>query len=172
MRRATARQRIGRLGVYIIAMGVVAVVWLFEFYMQHRTQLYGSLIEKLNPLQEKQLAAFLEMNRLLITLGTTLLGAMGFLLTGERKAESSRRELRAAFGSALCVGLSLYFGYRAYEDIILMLQAPATFDLTGFLISWDRYAHFCTFLFGVFFFVDFAFHEMIKENRHEDVENA
>jgi len=132
------------------------------------------LIVQLSPLQDKQMSAFLEMNRLLITLATSLLGAIGFLLANKREGQSARA-LWAALASAVCVGLSLYFGYRAYEDIIQMLQPPyPAFDLTGPLVSWDRYAHFFTFLLGVFFFFDFAFHEVSKskEDSHEYLQNV
>jgi hypothetical protein len=173
MRESTRRSIIRRLCLYSGVLGLVAMVWLLEVYMQNRTQaagVYGSLIDALTPLQEKQLSAFMQMNQLLITLGTTLLGAMGFLLVGRRGARSFR-ELWAPLMSALCVGLSLYFGYRAYADVIQMFQPPfPTFDLTGSLILWDRYAHFFTFLLGAFFFLDFAFQEVSKEDLHEPVQ--
>jgi hypothetical protein len=166
MKRTMGPPRIARLGFYIGAVVLAAGVWKIEVLMQSRMQVYGSLIDSLTQLQEKQLEAFLDMNRLVTTLGTTLLGAMGFFLASSRKAHSLPRELWAAFGSAVCVGLSLYFGYHAYEDILLMLQNK-TFDLTSPQISWDRHAHFNTFLLGVFLFADFAFHELSKEDGRE-----
>ena len=158
-----------RIGFYIGAVVFGALVWAGEVHMQNRPQVYGQSISALNPLQEKQLDAFLDMNRLLITLGTTLLGAMGFLLANRPKALSSPRGLWGASASALFVGFSMYYGYRAYEDIVLMLQPPyPSFDLTSSLIAWDRAAHFCTFVLGAFFFADFAFHELSKEEGERD----
>ena len=109
--------KIGRLGFYISVIVFAVVVWRSEVFIQNRPQVYGELISDLSPLQEKQLGAFLEMNRLLITLGTALLGAMGFLLVNTHKARSSARQLSPAFASAFFVGLSVYYGYRAYEDL-------------------------------------------------------
>jgi hypothetical protein len=157
--------KIGRLGFYISVIVFAVVVWRTEVFIQNRPQVYGELISDLSPLQEKQLGAFLEMNRLLITLGTALLGAMGFLLVNAHKARSSARQLSPAFASAFFVGLSIYYGYRAYEDLVIMLQPPdPTFDLNGYLIAWDRHAHFFTFLLGVFFFADFAFRQLTRED--------
>ena len=168
MMRTNVRLGIGRLGFYVGAAVLAGVVWIIEVYIQSKPQVYGAAISSLDPLQEKQLGAFLQMNQLLIALGTALLGAIGFFLDRRRKSYSTPRQLWAAFASALCGGLSLYFGYRAYEDVVLMLEPPyPTFDLTGSLILWDRYAHFGTFLLGVFFFADFAFHELTGENKHE-----
>jgi hypothetical protein len=168
MPRTIGRPGTARLAFYIGAIVLGMVVWAGEVYMQNRPQILGSSISELDPLQEKQLDAFLEMNRLLTTLGTTLLGALGFFLVSRRKPGSSPPDLWAAFASAICVGLSLYFGYRAYEDIIGMFQPPyRTFDLTATMISWDRYAHFYTFLLGVFFFADFALHQLSPEDEHE-----
>jgi hypothetical protein len=160
--------RIGRVGFYVSVIVFAAMVWGMEVFLQNRPQVYGAFISELNPLQEKQLGAFLEMNRLLITLATALLGAIGFFLASTHKGHYSPRQLWPAVLSALFVGISLYYGYRAYEDIVLMLQPPfPTFDLDGYLISWDRYAHFFTFLLGVFFFADFAFHQLTKEDGRE-----
>jgi hypothetical protein len=122
------------------------------------------VIETLSPLQEKQLQAFLNMNQLLIALGTTLLGAMGFLLANRAKGGSPVREPWLVGASAAFVGLSLYFGYKSYDDIMFILQpSGASFDLYGSLIFSDRVAHFATLMIGVFLFADFAFREFSQE---------
>ncbi len=154
-----------RAGFYVGTVLLAVAVWQFQRYMYTRSVsfIYPSL-DALNPLQEKQLEAFLEMNRLLTTLGTTLLGAIGFLMAGRRTRVSS--ELWTALASAVCVGLSVYFGYLAYQGILWMLQ-NAFFDLSNPQVSWTLHAHFYTFLLGVLLFADFALHSLGTEDGHE-----
>ena len=154
---------IARSIFYVGGTLLAVVVWRTELHMQSTTQVYGEFTESLTGAQQSQLSAFLEMNRLITTLSTTLLGALGFFLVND-KGKGSTRELWAAFACAVCVGLSLFYGYHAYQDIIFMLQSQ-TFNLYGDMISWDRKGHFSMFLLAAFFFIDFAFHEL---NRSEE----
>jgi hypothetical protein len=174
MKHPAVRKR--RFWFYAGAALVVVLVVAYQYYMQHKAQVFGAPIVELSALQQRQLEAFLGMNQLLIALGTGLLGAMGFLLANTGKARSSPRELWPAAGSAVFVGLSLYFGYKGYDDILFMLQPPnSTFDLYAPLTFGDRVAHFVTLAIGVFLFADFAFHELSQEGAHEqldDVKNA
>lgn len=166
MTRTAKPPVLGRLVFYIGAILLAVVVWRSEVFMQSRAQVFGSAVDTLTELQEKQLGAFLDMNRLLTTLGTTVLGAMGLLLFGGFKGQSCSRELWAAIAGALCVGLSLYFGYHAYEDILFMLQNH-TFDITSPGIFLDRQAHFYTFLAGAVFFADFVYQNMKTEDAND-----
>ena len=159
-----SQSSIARLVFYVGGTLLAVVVWRTELHMQSTQQVYGEYTETLTGAQQSQLSAFLEMNRLITTLSTTLLGAMGFFLVNDTKGKGSTRELWAAFACAVCVGLSLFYGYHAYQDIIFMLQSQ-TFNLYGDMISWDRQGHFSMFLLAAFFFVDFAFHEL---NRSEE----
>jgi glucan phosphoethanolaminetransferase (alkaline phosphatase superfamily) len=152
-----------RGGYYVAVIVLAAAVWIVELQLQSGVQVYGVQIDHLSQLQEKQLDAFLNMNSLLTTLGTALLGALGFLMISGRKAHPSPKHLLAAFGSAICAMLSLFFGYQAYKDILFMFQNN-TFDLDGTLIVWDRQAHFYTLLLGVLLFADFAFHTLSQED--------
>jgi hypothetical protein len=120
------------------------------------------VVNSLTAMQLKQLDALLEMNRLLTTLSTTLLAAVGFLIIKERKPRI-RQELWAALASAVCIGLSLFFGYLVYLGILWML-GESFFDLTNPHILWARQAHFYAFLLGVVFFADFAFHYVREED--------
>jgi hypothetical protein len=151
-----------RILFYVACLLVAVTVWWTERRVQAAPQVYGELITDLGSSQESQLSAFLEMNRLIITLSTTTLGAMGFFLSRGRKGGFLPRELWAASACALCVGLSLFYGYHAYQDIIFMLQNN-TFDLSTALIAWDRHWHFAMFVLGTFFFVDFAFNELNRK---------
>lgn len=160
-----ARQRrLRRIYFYTGAIALVVAVVTYQHYVQSKTQVYGVVIERLSPLQDKQLQAFLGMNQLLIALGTTLLGAMGFILANRLKTRAPLKEAWPAVASAAFVGLSLYYGYKGYDDIVFMLQpGTPTFDLYGPLIRSDRTAHFTTLMIGVFLFADFALHEFNQE---------
>jgi len=152
-----------RPAFYGTSIVLAALVALFQWYMFHYGKLPAEVeVQVLSQLQEKELAAFLDMNRLLVTLATTLLGATGFLLTANRKTNQSFREFWAVAGCGISVGLSLYFGYEAYIGILWMLK-NTFFDLDNPAILWSRYAHFYTFLLGVLLFADFAFHELRKD---------
>jgi hypothetical protein len=171
MKHAARRPGIGRVRFYIGTIVLIAAVLAYQHFMQNRSQVYGPSIDALTVLQEKQLEAFLSMNQLLIALGTAMFGAMGFLLARNPRPHSAPRELWAAVGSAICVGLSLYFGYKSYDDVLFMLQ-QSTFDLYGTLVLGDRVAHFATLMAGAFLFADFAFHEMSREDGHEPSDDA
>jgi hypothetical protein len=162
-------KRIGKArGAFYVAILVVAtVVLIFELQLQSGAQVYGEQVDRLTEVQEKQLEAFLNMNGLLITLATALLGAIGFLMGRGRKPT----HLWAGFGSAICAMLSLYFGYQAYQDLLFMFQHN-TFDLLTTLIERDRHAHFYTLLLGVVLFADFAFHELSQEDGDARPDNA
>ena len=173
MTRVTKEAVIFRLGMYIGLLVLAAIVWKLEVFIQSRVTVYGFIGSpgghvSLTDFKAKQLEAYLEMSRLLTTLGTTLLGAMGFLLVTRLKSKYPPQELWAAFACAVCVGLSLYYGYAGYQDILRMLQYEAV-NFNRYDISFDRHAHFYAFLLGVFLFTDFAFHNLTgnREDQHE-----
>jgi hypothetical protein len=153
-----------RLVFYLGATGFILAVW------QYQKNVTGNWIEPLTPSlstgQDRELDALLEMNRLITTLGTGLLAAIGFLLVNVRRAKRGPEALWAACSSALCVAFSLFFGYVVYLGVISMLQNQY-FDLDVGPILWARQAHFYTFLLGVVLFGDFAFQNLHVEDGHE-----
>jgi hypothetical protein len=163
------RPKMTRLAFYVGCVGLAVLAYGIEVHMQNSQQVLGEISTgqlsqpgSISSAQQAQLSALLEMNQLITTLGTTLMGALGFLLAN-RKAASKSRGLWAAFASFASVGLSIYFGYRAYRDIIEMLQNAQNigwFDVISGVIAVDRECHFLFFVLGVFFFADFAFHEL------------
>jgi len=144
--------------VVLLGIGLV----MFEYHLQ-AGQVWGVQVDHFSELQQKELDAFVSMNNLVTSLGTGLLGALFFLVFSWRKAHFAERELLPAFLSAICVSVSLFYGYQAYQDLLLMLE-NGTFDLTGDVISWDRHAHFYMFGLGVLLFADFAFRELTEVN--------
>ena len=108
--------------------------------------------------------AYLEVNRLLTTLATTVLGALGFVLFRGGTVGARTPRLWAAMMGALLVAVSIFFGYVAYNFLIAILQtgsidfsAPTSRPLT---IS--QQIHFYTFLAGIIFLADFVFHNVEK----------
>jgi len=161
---ATKRAIVFRLVFYLGATGFIIAVWQ---YQKHMT---GNWIEPLTPSlsneQGRELDALLEMNRLITTLGTGLLAAIGFLLVNAHQTKRGSEAIWAACCSAICVGFSLFFGYVVYLGIISMLQNQY-FDLDVGSILWARQAHFYSFLLGVVLFGDFAFHNLHVEDAYD-----
>jgi hypothetical protein len=163
MMRAIGRPRIGRLGFYIGAVAIALAAWQFQRYISGQ-QIFESQVESLTQLQEQQLQAFLDMNRLLTTLGTTMLGALGFLLASGSKGQARSNVRWSALASGAFAGISVFFGYVASEGILFMLRNEF-FDLEAPVILWPHTAHFYALLLSVFFFSDFAIHDLNKEDR-------
>jgi hypothetical protein len=177
------RYRLAFFGGFI---GLAALVYGTQVLMHYVQQLQEPVLGEIStsgpsgqPLQpgllsgaqSAQLNALLEMNQLITTLGTALIGALGFLL-GYRKTEFTPSELWPAFASFACVAASILFGYESYWHIIDMLQSAQNigwFDVTSGVIPVDREFHFFFFVLGVVFFADFAFHVL---NKKESAANA
>ena len=141
-------------------------MWRIEAYLGSGPSIYTAI-----PIQEKAVDAFLEMNRLLTTLATTLLGAMGLLLLGGFKGKTCSRELWAAVAGAISVCLSIYYGYVAYLAVISMLESNS-FDPYSPQLLREQYAHFYTFLVGFVLFAGFVYANMATEEGHENSKNV
>lgn len=164
MNRTAGRSAIFRLAFYMAAVGFILAVWQFQAHMAGT--FIEPLVTSLSSLQERELDALLDMNSLITTLGTGLLGALGFLLMNGRRLYRGTAAKWLAFGSAVCVALSLFFGYVVYLGIIAMLENEI-FDLDIPAIFWARQAHFYSFLLAVVLFGDFAFHSLNVEEEHD-----
>jgi hypothetical protein len=165
------RPRLSEFAVYAVVMLVAVGSWVSQNYMtkvatqqliQINRGIKGVVVDKLSDLQAKQLDAYLELNRLLTTLGTTLLGAVFFLIFSEKRLVWRQRSWAAMLGT-LFVSVSIFFGYVAYLFFISTLQNGQP-DVTVSMPHWAQQAHFYTFLFGVVFFADFIFHNLPKES--------
>lgn len=166
---ALSRPDVGRFAFYLAVIALAVLVWRLQSSMFSQSYIEAQ-IEDLTPLEARQLDAFLQMNSLLVTLGTAVMGALGFLI-GAGKRSLSWRELLPASVSAVLAGCSLYFGYLAYQGILWMLQS-SFFDLDNPAIQWTRRAHFYTLLGSAFFFADFMIHALGKDDAHEDAKQA
>ncbi len=139
----------------LAASCVGLAVFGLQTYMYQQGRHYIEVQQTvLSDLQDKELTAYLDMNRLLTTLSTTMLGAIGFLMNS-RESASSSLALKLAFGSALCVGVSIYCSYEAHEDILWMLEGQF-FDLNNPQMLWSRITAFYAFLLGGMLFLLFV----------------
>jgi len=154
----TIRLPIARLGFYIVSILLIVAMWKVTTYVNTRPYPVAPDSE---PELDKAVDAYEGINNLLITLGTGLLGAMGFLLTTKPRQHYRLREMWPAVLSAVCVGLSLYFGYVYYQNVeFVLLNSVGTLDID--LVQWPKAAHFYTLLAGVFFFADFVMQDLGK----------
>jgi hypothetical protein len=168
MARTRGRAIAFRIAFYAASIGLILAVWQLQ---KHVSQgLIEAPVSSLDVLQQAQLKAFLDMNSLITTLSTGLLGALGFLLVNGRKISRGSGAGWLALGSALSVALSLFFGYVVYLAILDMLQANI-FDLGIPAITWPRQAHFYMFLLAVVLFGDYAFQTLHGEDENEPERN-
>ena len=159
-------QIVKRFSFYFSILVLAIAVWRLELYLQSGSTIYQDI-----PIQAKAVDAFLEMNRLLTALATTLLGAMGLLLFGGFRGRSCSRELWAAIAGAVFLGLSIYYGYVAYLEVISMLVA-GSFDPYSMRLLRHQYAHFYTFLVGVVLFAGFVYQNMRTEDGGEQAHDV
>jgi MFS family permease len=168
MNHTSRRRLLTRTAFYMGAIAFILLVWQFQ------KNITGNLMERtlstLDPLQQKELDAFLEMNRLLTGLSTGLLGALSFILVNRGKDQRGSGQW-AAYLSAVCVGLSLFFGYVVYLAIVNMLDYHY-FQLFTWQIQWARQANFYTFFLGVVLFGDYAFHALHTEDDDDPSRDA
>jgi hypothetical protein len=168
MSSTTHQSRRTRLDFYIVVVALVAAVWLIQRHMDAVTFGPGAIVSSSSdnsPVQWRQmgLQAVSEMNSLLTTLGTAVLGALGLLL-GNRGADRPRpRHLWSAFVSGIAVGISLYFGYVGHLHVLYMIKVEQ-FDPYSLLYLLPSHSQFYALLVGVFFFADFAVHDLSQEN--------
>jgi len=150
----------GRIGFYVACIVLVWAMWGLTDYVNSRP--YPTAPES-QPELDKAVDAYEGINNLLITLGTGLLGAMGFLFINKPRRTYRFRDTWPAILSAIFVGLSLYFGYVSYQNVeFVLLNSVGTLDIE--LVQWPKAAHFYTLLAGVFFFADFVMQDMSNAN--------
>jgi hypothetical protein len=163
--------RTSEFAFYFVVILVAVASWESQTYMQKvaaqqlNSRAAGGwvVVEKLSDVETKQLDAYLELNRLLTTLGTTMLGAVFFLMFDSSRNFVWKRRWWAAFLGTLFTSVSIFFGYVAYLFFISMLR-DGNPNVTESTPHWAQQAHFYTFLLGVVFFADFMFHNRPKED--------
>jgi hypothetical protein len=175
MQQSIGRTRVVRLGFYFATVALVGVVWIARRHMDAAA--FGGIIfsssstSDPNQWQQMGLQAISEMNTLLTTLATALLGALGLLLSSGARNRPRTRHLWSAFISALMVGVSIYFGYVGHLHVLWMIKNE-NFDPNSLVYILPSYSQFYALLIAVFFFADFAVHDLIEEKSDERGQDA
>ncbi|HJX84921.1 MAG TPA: hypothetical protein VJ723_11300 [Candidatus Angelobacter sp.] len=169
MNHKKRRPRISRVVFYVAVIVLALIAWRFTALMNARSLPVGTVIlattdSTMSPWDDTAMKAYSDMSALLTTLGMTILGAVGFLLVN-RKANRVPHLWSALLG-ATCVGLSIYFGYVCHL-YLLASAASRTFDPYNLSTIWPSRAQFYSLLVAVFFFADFAFHDLSGEIQPE-----
>lgn len=115
----------------------------------------------------KAIDAATQTNSVLTTLGTAMLGAMGFLLINTRGAKHAPRHLWSALGGGVCVGVSIYFGYVGYMQVMAAAHNHK-FNPYGQSFQWPSNAQFYALLLAAMFFADFTFFTIHQLTTKED----
>jgi hypothetical protein len=165
---ATAKLTFTRTWFYGAVVALVLLVWGVQNYEYHSIYSPGTIFSGTpttptpNDWQKMVTEAMSQTNGQLTSLGTALLGALG-LLMGRARNGSGFRHIWAAFLAAAGAVLSLYFGYMGHVYILSMINthSPNPADPVYFFLSRSQ---FYTLLAGAFFFADFAFHDLSRED--------
>jgi hypothetical protein len=167
------RLRVSDFAFYIVILMIATVTWEGQRYMYAAGErqivtenggISGTVVSDCSGVETQQINAYLEVNRLLTTLGTTLLGAVFFLFFNSGKAPNWKRKQWAAMAGAVFVAVSIFFGYVAYLFIISILQNGSC-DISRSYPHWAQQTHFYTFLLGVVFFADFTYSNLRMEEK-------
>ena len=155
---------ITRLGFYLATIALVIVVWRIQLrtdrvaFPADQSTVFSSASDAPSQWQQLAIQALSETNQLLTTLATALLGALGLILSREHR-RSKPRHLWSAALCALCTGLSLYYAYVIHVRLLWMVTIE-NFDATSPLYRSPSYCQFYFLLAAVFFFADFAVHDL------------
>jgi hypothetical protein len=149
-------------GVLVLAAVVAFTVYIYQAPPPYG---YSVLSDKPTDWAQLEIEGLREMHRLLTTLATTLLGAMGFLLIRAGRHRSRPGPPWTAIASAVCVGLSLYFGWLTHQAILVMLDQQS-FNLRDAPLTWARNAQLYSFLLGVALFAIFAYQDLGRRDEY------
>jgi hypothetical protein len=155
---------------YAAVAALVVCVWGAQVYTYHKAfDRPGRIISQLSgtssePTDWQKMSAdtMTDTNRLLTTLGTAMLGALGLLMGNKVRNPHESQHMWAAFLGAIGAGLSLYFGYVSHLNLLAMIsnQTISPYDPVYLFSS---HAQFYALLAGAFFVADFAVHDLNQE---------
>lgn len=173
MKKPTVRT-LSRYLFYVSVVALVLAVLLFQHYMdtrmsQPKTIISGSQFvpnDDMSTWDQKGIDVVAGLNSLLTTLGTAVLGAIGFLLWNVHRKGAQRPHMLSALLGAMCVALSLYFGFVGHLHILWWTETKS-FSPGSVIVMWPHMAQFYTLLLGAFFLADFAVYDLSKEDQGE-----
>jgi hypothetical protein len=170
MQPASKKRTTARIWFYVASALLVVSVWGVQTYGYHQffkenTVLYGAPDPPpaLSDWQKMSAQSMSDLNGLLTTLATAMLGAIGFLMSSRAQEGSVSRHLWAALLGATGGGLSLYCGYVAHVNLLRM-SIQFSVDPYDLIYRSATNAQFYSLLAGAFFFADFAVHGLSVEN--------
>jgi len=108
---------------WIFVALIVLAALAFSVWYYSKLPVVESRIESLTQLQEQQLSLYSQRVGVLLTLATLVLGAAGAILWHSWDKRPSRLMQRLAVLSLVSSGLSVWFGYFAFDAAIWMLRA-------------------------------------------------
>jgi hypothetical protein len=155
-----------RAWFYISVVALVLAVWGLQNYVYHQVFSGPGIIfaqSSSTPTppsdwQKMTVQAMTDTNRLLITLGTALLGALGLLMGNKVRGGAGSPHMWAAFLAGICGALSLYFGYVSHLNLVAMISNQ-TFNSYDPVYLFSSHAQFYSLLAGAFFLADFVVHD-------------
>jgi len=164
MSSKTSRAMIFRIVCYL--SGILFILAVAQVQKQLGANLLEPQVSSLSAANQAQLDALYDLDNLVTTLATALLGGLGFFLVNGRKIRRWSAAMWLAVASAGCAALSLFLGYVLYLALLDMLKNEM-FDPDMATIMWVRVAQFYSFLLAVVLFGDFAFQTLNAEDGRE-----
>src|SRR4029077_19391197 len=116
MAQLILRLRVKDFAFYIAILFIAIAAWQGQRYMYAAGEreivtanggIAGEVVTDCNGVQKQQIDAYMEINRLLTTLGTTLLGAVFFLMFSNGKTLTWKRRRWAAMLGTIFVAISI-----------------------------------------------------------------
>lgn len=157
-RRFVPRVRFGSFRFYLAVVVVALALHIFNSILSY-TPFAEPVPDKEVAIefQKKQLDTWAEMNKLLITLATLTIGAIGgFMVHRDKASALPARAMRRAAASWIFCALSIYFGYLSYHEAAWLLSLGA-FNSYYPRLWWPAHAQFWAFLISVLLFADFVY---------------
>lgn len=159
-KRSTGRPKINGTVFYVGCIIVAVAMWGLTHYINLKPFVVAQGGDPAAALS-KALDAYAAMNNLLTTLSTGLLAGLGLFLTSRPKQRYDARELWPAAISALCVCVSLYWGYISSQNVEWAIEnSIGSLDLDK--IQLPRQLQCFAMLLGVVFFADFVRRDVVK----------
>jgi hypothetical protein len=157
-----------RLKYYLVAITVVLTVTLVQKVIALiPTGPTPAILLTDKDAAAAQLNALYNMDNLITTLATALLGGLGYFLANRGMKKHLQAEMRLVVAIAGCAALSLFLGYVLYLGLLDMSGKEVC--VPGVLgIAWVRGTQFYSFLLAVVLFGDLAFQAVKVEDGHEE----
>jgi hypothetical protein len=130
MKPASKKRTSARIWFYVGCALLALSVWSFQKHVNNeafnKTGIIfsGSSGQSSDPTgwDKMSVQAMSDVNGLLTTLATAMLGALGFLMSNRAQEGSTSRHIWAALLGAVGGGLSLYCGYVAHVNLLTMIS--------------------------------------------------